>query len=160
MGAVRLAYPFLVGLLLSRLKAVLKVRYAFAICSVLVVVMMLWPVMEGVVNGIYEAACILILVPAIVAIGAGSTVSGKRSMRVCKFLGEISYPLYITHLPLIYVQLAWMSNNPEATTGEAIVVAVSIFIISIALAYASLKLFDMPVREWLTEHWLKKKAKR
>ena len=159
-GVVRLAYPFLVGLLLSRLKAVLKVRYAFALCSLLVVVMMLWPVMEGAVNGIYEAACILVLIPTIVAIGAGSTVSGKRSMRVCKFLGEISYPLYITHLPLIYVQLAWMSNNPEATTGEAIIVAVSVAVIAIALAYASLKLFDVPVREWLTEHWLKKKAKK
>ena len=156
-GAVRLAYPFLVGLLLSRLKGVLKVRYAFALCSLLVVAMMLWPVMEGVVNGIFEAACILVLIPTIVAIGAGSTVSGKRSMRVCKFLGDISYPLYITHLPLIYVQLAWMSNNPEATTGEAIVVAVSVFVMAIALAYAALKLFDMPVREWLTEHWLKKK---
>ena len=53
-----------------------------------------------------------------------------------------------------------MSNNPEATTGEAIIVAVSVAVIAIALAYASLKLFDVPVREWLTEHWLKKKAKK
>ena len=160
-GAVRLAYPFLAGLLLSRLKAVLKMRYAFAICSALVAAMMLWPVMEGTVNGIYEAACILILIPTIVAMGAGSTVSGKRAMRLCKFLGEISYPLYITHLPLIYVQMAWMTNNPDATTGEAIMVAVSVFVMAIALSYAALKLFDVPVREWLTEHWLKgKKAKK
>lgn len=159
-GAVRLMYPFLMGLLLSRLKATLKVRGAFALCSVLVAVMMLWPVMEGTLNGIYEAACILLLIPAIVAIGAGSTVSGKTMTSLCKFLGEISYPLYITHLPLIYMQLAWMSNNPDATTGEAIMVAVAVFVLSIGLAYASLKLYDLPVREWLTEHWLKgKKAK-
>ena len=105
-GAVRLMYPFLMGLLLSRLKATLKVRGAFALCSVLVAVMMLWPVMEGTLNGIYEAACILLLIPAIVAIGAGSTVSGKRMMRLCKFLGEISYPLYITHLPAAYKSVA------------------------------------------------------
>ncbi len=159
-GAVRLAYPFLMGLLLSRLKVAIKVRGAFALCSLLVAVMMLWPVMEGSVNGIYEAACILILIPAIVAIGAGSTVSGKPMTSLCKFLGEISYPLYITHLPLIYMQLAWMSNNPDATTGEAIMVAVAVFVLSIGLAYASLKLYDLPVREWLTEHWLKRKAKK
>lgn len=159
-GAVRLAYPFLMGLLLSRLKVAIKVRGAFALCSLLVAVMMLWPVMEGSVNGIYEAACILILIPAIVAIGAGSTVSGKPMTSLCKFLGEISYPLYITHLPLIYMQLAWMSNNPDATTGEAIVVAVAVAVLAIGLAYASLKLYDLPVREWLTEHWLKRKAKK
>ncbi len=159
-GAVRLAYPFLMGLLLSRLKVAIKVRGAFALCSLLVAVMMLWPVMEGSVNGIYEAACILILIPAIVAIGAGSTVSGKPMTSLCKFLGEISYPLYITHLPLIYMQLAWMSNNPDATKGEAIVVAVAVAVLSIGLAYASLKLYDIPVREWLTEHWLKRKAKK
>ncbi|MBO5877879.1 MAG: acyltransferase [Alistipes sp.] len=159
-GAVRLAYPFLVGLLLSRLKVAIKVRGAFTLCSLLVAVMMLWPVMEGSVNGIYEAACILILIPAIVAIGAGSTVSGKPMTSLCKFLGEISYPLYITHLPLIYMQLAWMSNNPDATKGEAIVVAVAVAVLSIGLAYASLKLYDLPVREWLTEHWLKRKAKK
>ena len=159
-GAVRLAYPFLMGLLLSRLKVAIKVRGAFALCSLLVAVMMLWPVMEGSVNGIYEAACILILIPAIVAIGAGSTVSGKPMTSLCKFLGEISYPLYITHLPLIYMQLAWMSNNPDATKGEAIVVAIAVAVLSIGLAYASLKLYDLPVREWLTEHWLKRKAKK
>ena len=159
-GAVRLAYPFLVGLLLSRLKVAIKVRGAFTLCSLLVAVMMLWPVMEGSVNGIYEAACILILIPAIVAIGAGSTVSGKPMTSLCKFLGEISYPLYITHLPLIYMQLAWMSNNPDATKGEAIVVAIAVAVLSIGLAYASLKLYDIPVREWLTEHWLKRKAKK
>ena len=159
-GAVRLAYPFLMGLLLSRLKVAIKVRGVFTLCSLLVAVMMLWPVMEGSVNGIYEAACILILIPAIVAIGAGSTVSGKPMTSLCKFLGEISYPLYITHLPLIYMQLAWMSNNPDATKGEAIVVAVAVAVLSIGLAYASLKLYDLPVREWLTEHWLKRKAKK
>ena len=57
--------------------------------------------------------------------------------------------------------MAWMTNNPDATTGEAIMVAVSVFVMAIALSYAALKLFDVPVREWLTEHWLKgKKAKK
>ena len=159
-GAVRLMFPFLAGLLLSRLKAGIKLRGAFAICSLLVAGMMLMPVMEGLKNGIYEAVCILLLIPLIVTIGAGSTVSGKRATRLCLFLGEISYPLYITHLPLIYMQLAWMSNHPDATTAEAVMVGVSVFVIAIGVAYASLKLYDLPLRKWLTERWLKgKKAK-
>jgi hypothetical protein len=34
--------------------------------------------------------------------------------------------------------------------------ALSIIIICILVAYACYKLYDLPVREWLKEHWLKK----
>ena len=34
--------------------------------------------------------------------------------------------------------------------------SVSVFFIAIFIAWAALKLFDEPVRKWLTEHWLKK----
>ena len=47
----------------------------------------------------FEAVCILICFPLIVAIGAGSSVTGSKSSAINKFLGEISYPIYITHYP-------------------------------------------------------------
>ncbi len=80
--------------------------------------------------------------------GAGSQVTDTRSMAVCQFLGEISYPLYITHYPLIYLQMTWAANHQQAPTHVHIIVAISIFIIALALAYASLRLYDEPVREW------------
>ena len=40
-------------------------------------------------------------------IGAGSQIKGEKSAKVCTFLGEISYPLYITHYPLMYMQMNW-----------------------------------------------------
>ena len=107
-------------------------------------------------NGAYEAFCILIICPLIVAIGAGSDIKGKKSVAVCTFLGEISYPLYITHFPLVYMQIAWANNHPDAPLGTVICLSVSIFILSVGLAYGSLKLYDIPVREWLKKHWLMK----
>lgn len=62
-------------------------------------------------NGAYEAFCVLLLFPLIVSIGAGSEINGKRSVSICKFLGEISYPLYVTHFPLIYMQIAWAKDS-------------------------------------------------
>ena len=59
-------------------------------------------------NGLYESVVILLVFPLVVAIGAGSKVVGRKSRKVCKFLGDISYPLYITHYPLIYVQMGWL----------------------------------------------------
>jgi peptidoglycan/LPS O-acetylase OafA/YrhL len=106
-------------------------------------------------NGIYESVTILILFPLIVSMGAGSNVSG-RSVAVCKFFGEISYPLYITHYPLIYMQMSWARSHPNASTGTAVFVGVSIFIAAIAIAYGCLKLYDIPVRNWLKKNWLMK----
>ena len=99
------------------------------------------------------------LVPAIVTMGAGSSVTGNRSVAICKFLGAISYPLYITHYPLIYVQMNWAARHQDAPLGTHICVAVAIFLFAIAIAYACLKLYDEPVREWLKHHFLMKNPK-
>ena len=57
------------------------------------------------------------LFPLIVWTGASGTVTG-RSARVCEFLGDISYPIYITHYPLVYTYTAWVRNH-GLTLGEA-----------------------------------------
>lgn len=105
-------------------------------------------------NGIYEAVCILFVFPWIVSMGAGSRISGKRSVAICKFLGEISYPIYITHYPLVYMQMSWAANHPDAPRGQHVMVAVSLFILAVLIAYATLKLYDEPVREWLKKRIL------
>ena len=159
-GAVRLMFPFLSGLLLSRVGKYIKMRGAFVVCSLIVVVMLLVPQLDGLKNGLYETFIILLAIPFIIALGAGGTIKSKRLEAACRFLGDISYPLYITHLPFIYMQLAWMSNHPDASTGTAVMLAVSMFIVSVGVAYASLKLYDLPLREWLTKHWLKRSSKK
>lgn len=93
---------------------------------------------------------ILLVYPAIVAAGAGSQLKGKKTTAVCKFLGTISYPLYITHYPMIYVQMNWAARHADAPVGVHIWVSVSIFIAAVAVAYASVKLYDEPVRAWLS----------
>ena len=100
-------------------------------------------------NGLYEAFCILVCFPIIVAIGAGSSVKGGKSEAINRFLGDISYPIYITHYPLIYMQMSWAESHKDAPLGMHIFVAVCIFFLAIGLAYAALKLYDLPVREWL-----------
>ena len=158
-GATRLLYPFFAGLLISRVNKLIKVKAGFWWCSLLIAVILVMPRIGGMdkmwMNGIYESIVILFLFPLIVSMGAGSSVSG-RSVSVCKFFGEISYPLYITHYPLVYVQVAWVRNHPDASLGTSILVSVSIYTLAILLAYASLKLYDIPVREWLKRHWLMK----
>ena len=158
-GLTRLLYPFFCGLLISRLDKLIKVKAGFWWCSLMIVVLLCMPWMgigtEGDArwtNGLYEMLCILIAFPLIVSIGAGSSVKGSKSEAINKFLGEISYPIYITHYPLIYMQMSWADSHKDAPLGTHIFVAVCIFVLAILVAYGALKLYDLPVREW----WKKK----
>ena len=155
-GIIRLLYPFFCGLLISRIGKLIKVKNGFWWCSLMIVVILCMPWM-GIsetgdgrwTNGLYEAVCILVLFPLIVMIGAGSSVIGSKSAAINKFLGDISYPLYITHFPFIYMQMSWAESHQNAPTDTHIFVSVCIFFLSIVTAYAALKLYDLPVREWL-----------
>lgn len=60
-------------------------------------------------NGLYDAFCIIVIFPAVVFLGA-SDIPGDISSRASRFLGNISYPLYITHYPIVYLYLAWVHD--------------------------------------------------
>ena len=158
-GASRLLYPFLCGLLLSRIGKYIDIKGGFWWCSIILVLAFSLPCIGGegsILNGVYNAACILVLFPIVVMMGAGSHIKGEKSARICTFLGQISYPLYITHYPIMYMQMNWAWNNPDAPMYAHVVVGTSTVLLSVGLAYACLKLYDIPVRMWLTEHWLKR----
>lgn len=104
-GFTRLAYPFIAGLLLSRVGKLIRLRGAFWLCSLCVVAVLAVPHLGTDrlwLNGLYDAVCIIVLFPLVVAAGAGGKVTDRVSKKVCGFLGDISYPLYITHYPFVY----------------------------------------------------------
>lgn len=160
-GSARLLYPFFCGLLVYRLGGKINLRGAFFWCSLAVVVMLAMPRIGGEDamwrNGLYEALVILVLFPLVVMTGAGSTVMGRRSVGLCRFLGNISYPLYIVHYPLIYIFFGWVNANQDTSSGVHIFVGASIFVMSVAIAYACMRLYDEPVRRWLGKKYLSKK---
>ena len=158
-GYTRLLCPFLMGLLLSRIGKKISVPGGFWTTSLMLILMLNMPVLggeNGIVDGAYQLVCILVLFPLILTMGAGSKLTGKRSLAFCRFLGNISYPLYITHYPLIYMQTSWKLRYPDAPVSTHIMVGVSTLIMAIFIAWAAYKLYDEPVREWLTKHWARK----
>lgn len=164
-GISRLAYPFLIGLVISRVaKMQIRIsRHGFILCSMLLAAILVMPRIGGDnagnfwMNGLYEIVAILLVFPLIIMMGRGSTVVGERYEGLCRFLGDISYPLYVTHYPIIYVQMSWAATHPDAPTSTHIFMAICYFIMAIALAYASMKLYDIPVRAWLSAKFLTRK---
>ena len=156
-GFARLLYPFFAGVLLCRMGKLIRIKGAFAVCSLLLIIVFSIPRIGGTenlwMNGIYESVVIIIFFPLIVSIGAGGSLTGKYATTICKFLGAISYPIYITHYPLIYLHKAWVVNN-KIPMGPGLLAGAVLLIVSISIAYASLKLYDEPVREWLKKRLL------
>ena len=160
-GLLRMMFPFSLGMLMARNFKPVKIKGIFWIAWAVLFGLFSVPAFEKCgaisVNGLYEFACILLVFPAIVWFTASGETTGKVSSAFCKFLGDISYPLYIVHYPVMYLFYAWLIENKLYTLGETWPVVVMVFALNIALAYACLKLYDEPVRRWLTKCFIKSK---
>jgi len=161
-GFTRLLFPFFAGVLLCRMGKMIRIKGAFWLCSLMVVIILSVPRIGGGshlwMNGLYESFAIIILFPLIISIGAGSEIKNRSSIKACKFLGDISYPLYITHYPLIYIYTAWVADNNIPLGGHGLLVGLTLLIGSVCIAYACLKLYDEPVREYLKRRFLRKRV--
>jgi peptidoglycan/LPS O-acetylase OafA/YrhL len=160
MGFTRVMFPFFAGVLLMRLGKRIRLPGAFWLCSLMLIVALSLPRFGGTerlwVNGLYEAGCVIVLFPLIVAIGAGEKRIDGPSVRVARFFGDLSYPLYITHYPLIYIYTGWVIDR-KVPPWQGALAGLGVFIVAVAVAYASLKLFDEPVRRWLASRLLTKR---
>ena len=153
-GFLRMMFPFSLGMLLARNFKPMKVRGIFWIAIVVLLGLFsvpFFPSVDGIcVNGIYEMCCIMIAFPALVWLGASGVTSDKASTGICKFLGDISYPLYIVHYPIMYLFYAWLIKNSLYTLADTWQVVAGVYGLNVVLAYTTLKLYDEPVRCWLT----------
>ncbi|EHQ26719.1 acyltransferase family protein [Mucilaginibacter paludis] len=159
-GFTRMLYPFFAGVLLSRMDKLIHIKGAFMICSLIVAIVLCMPRIGDEqhlwMNGLYESLVIIVVFPVVIAIGAGGTLNGFYANKLCRLLGDISYPIYITHYPLIYLYTAWVvSHKVPITMGLA--VGSLLLIVAVTIAYACLKWYDEPMREWLKTKWLKTK---
>ena len=158
-GFIRMLFPFSMGMLLARTFRPRKVKGAFWICTCALIVLFAVPYIPSgscsrisriSLNSMYEFVCITLVFPALVWLGACGTASGITS-KANRFLGELSYPLYIVHYPLMYIFYAWLIKNDIYTLSDCWPAALLVIASSIALAYLCLKFYDEPIRRWLSK---------
>lgn len=156
-GFTRLLFPYMAGMLLRRAVKLASGKPTFLPAAFLLILVLAAPRVGGYdnvwVNGLYEALVISIVFPIIIYVGAIGDVRSAIGQKVCGFLGDISYPLYITHFPFICVFYAWVSRE-KVTIARGAPVGILLIIGSIAVAYAALKFYDLPVRKWLAKRFL------
>lgn len=159
-GFTRLLFPYMAGMLLRRVVKVAGNKNSFLFCSILLIFFLSFPRVGGHTylwaNGLYDSLTVILIFPIIIYAGANGEVKNKTTEKLCVFLGDISYPVYIIHFPLAYIFYAWVTNN-NIPLEKGILVGLAVLVFSVALSYAALKLYDLPVRKWLTRRFMKVK---
>jgi peptidoglycan/LPS O-acetylase OafA/YrhL len=146
---LRLCYPFLAGLLIYRVRDRLPaLRLGFLPLTVLLIVAFTLPQLPspGSINrnGLYEALCVLLLFPLVVITGAHSN-SGRGMDRLCHFSGRISYPIYITHFPFLYVWMNYVASG-SGSPGTLATIGIALVPFTILMAYLAARFWDEPIR--------------
>jgi peptidoglycan/LPS O-acetylase OafA/YrhL len=124
------------------------VRAGWLPLSALLTLAFLAPIMPDVggvhLNGLYEAACVVLLFPLIIIAGAHAE-AGTGMRRLSMGIGRLSYPLYITHFPFLYVygNLVVIQKAPSRVTTP---LAVALVPFLLFVAWAAAKWWDEPIR--------------
>ncbi|WP_260922244.1 acyltransferase family protein [Novosphingobium sp. 9] len=148
-GAGRVIFGFCAGQLIWR---VLRNRssskqgmLSLALMAVLIAALMINPSIVS--QKIFDGIAIFAIFPAIVYIGA-SINPPKWAISTCKFLGEVSYPLYAIHFPLV-VALGVVFKHLKLTPslGSAVIIVC----VTVAFAWLAQRFFDAPARKALTK---------
>lgn len=154
-GFLRVVFSFSAGLLIARLfKPANSIPGIFWVCSGIIIVLLSLPYIGAEsypwINGLYDSVCVLFVFPWLVYFGASGKVTGNVSSRIYRILGDLSYPLYIIHYPSMYLFYNWVWSEKQSFS-QVWPVAVGLFLGNILLAALLLKIYDEPIRRWLSK---------
>ena len=153
-GSLRMLFPFTLGMLLSRTFKPRPIRGAFWLCTAMLLALFAVPYIEAMqplcMNGVFEMTCIMLIFPAIVILAASSTSVSASTERTATFLGNLSYPLYTVHYPLMYLFYARLIEGEMYNFTSAPWQSIGVMVASIFVAFVLMKWYDAPVRKWLS----------
>jgi peptidoglycan/LPS O-acetylase OafA/YrhL len=94
----------------------------------------------------YDAVAIFALFPLLLVLGITAHAGGSRLQSACRVLGELSYPLYVIHMPIFLMVFAMAIGNPSLTGRTAAMTAS--LATAICLSWFLVRSYDQPVRRW------------
>jgi peptidoglycan/LPS O-acetylase OafA/YrhL len=156
-GIARVGLTFTAGILLQRVyrrkekhtfAASISGPLALVITSVLIFILFTpFALMQ---TSIFQVSVLALWLPCLVLLGSFCRVP-KWCNRLCAFLGDVSYPLYLLHYPaLMLFNLSWIRTR-LATYPFILPFVIPLVIVSLcALSYLVQVFYDIPVRNFLT----------
>jgi peptidoglycan/LPS O-acetylase OafA/YrhL len=142
-GFVRVSFSFFAGVLVYRIwqKRPAPLNFPAALLSAILLALLSLPVPPH-YAAVYHVSLVLLAFPLLLWLGASSTPI-RPIASVCSWLGEISYAVYVLHVPMI-IALRKL-HTPLGPLWSLVVI--------VAAAHFATRFFDRPVRRWLVA-WL------
>ncbi|NTZ42344.1 acyltransferase [Altererythrobacter sp. SALINAS58] len=104
-------------------------------------------ILSGVFSSVaFQMASVFLFFPLIIL---GSARASNRWIGACKWFGELSYPLYIIHWP-VYLWIGFAIASTSLPIRDSVLGGISL-ITAIITSLMVLRLYDQPVRRWLTK---------
>ena len=101
-------------------------------------------------NGGFEFVCIGVIFPILLLLGASASVKkGSAGEKLYKASGDLSYPLYLVHYPVMYLFYAHLIRTGKFTFAQTWPEAIGVYAICVILGILCLKLYDEPARKLL-----------
>lgn len=145
-GATRVSYSFLSGLLIYRRNWIIKNNLGFAGISVLLFAAFIVPYTHW--DVLVEPLIVLFYFPFLVALGAGASLR-PNARNICIFLGAISYPLYAIHAPLVSI-FGNYYNAYKPNNIQLLAIIAGGLVLLIGFAWFVVKIYDKPIRRYLS----------
>ena len=142
----RTGFSFIAGILIARIHDRLGRRVS--ILSVALPLVLIFVLQFGVPSGfdwIYDAVTVFVLLPLLTV--AGSRLELPEHLRgIGSFLGDLSYPLYAVHYPILQTFSFLLVRRLHLPPVEmAIIIAVTI----LTIAWVLTRFYDPQARAWL-----------
>jgi peptidoglycan/LPS O-acetylase OafA/YrhL len=153
-GATRVLFGFFAGLLLHDLRPRFSLPPWTGYALMLVLGVVLFQPHAFWVHGNLLVA--VIGFPILVWLGSAARENTVIA-RAGGFLGALSYPLYILHWPIVDLSRGLLANIDPDGRYIALWMPLQIALV-VAVAWFAMKLFDEPVRAWLTRATRRKPA--
>lgn len=149
-SAPRVLFPFLLGVWLHRHGPSLpQIRGGWVwLLTMAVVPLLMWH--PAGYQEIYDLTMVLLIFPILVLLGASMRTQGITTWS-CKKAGDLSYALYIIHMPLFGLMLAVFKRVAPDWPHEIYAGPVCILLVS-AFCLALDRYYDKPIRRWLTDN--------
>lgn len=146
-GCARISFSFLAGLLIYRFHWIIRSNIGFIGLSVVLLLSFLLPYFSW--NWLAEALVVIGVYPLLIALGAGTLVS-TRFKKICVWLGNVSYPLYMTHYALIWFFFNYYTAHKPQPLELFFIITLGTLVM-IGFAYLVMRLYDLPIRSYLTK---------
>lgn len=151
-GGIRIFYSFLAGMLIYRSNWIIKSSLGFLPMGLLLAIVFFVPYVNE-LNWIIDPLIVLFYFPFLVSLGAGAGLTPSFE-NICKFSGEMSYPLYMIHYPFLWLFFSYVEvKKPDMSQMEIIIPIATVLLVG--MAYFIMVYLDIPLRNYLKDRMKK-----